>query len=351
MIAFVIGTSAEALKLKHVFVECRKNKVKFRVVSLGQHGIDLENILSQECTKEEVIFLRKNDENLLNVKEAALWSVMSVYKLMRILKLPKRFSCLVVQGDTLSTLIGAFCGRAKRLRVVHIEAGLRSGSLFDPFPEEMTRRLVTKLSTFHIAPGEYEASVLASEGIKPTNIKHSAGNTGLDNISKSFHKAEHPDPYAIVTLHRTEILRRQDKLKEIFYELSRISHDIKIFCYLDTRAILAYKSLDITNSQMEIGPRIEHEDFIKSIRNADWVLTDSGGLQEECAYLGIPTFVHRRSTERFEGINENVFLSEWNIEPLEGFLQNYKNYRLEPRILEISPSWIVVKCIKDWELE
>ena len=350
MICFIIGTSAEVLKLKNVWISCREKNVEFKVLSLGQHGKSLQTQLKIECTENELELINDHQKSLTTNTQALMWFFHSILKLSLFLNSRKHFSVLVVQGDTLSTLIGALCGKLLRRKVVHIEAGLRSKRIFNPFPEEITRHIVSKLSEYHVAPGEREVNQLLSEGIKSAKIRNSNGNTGLDNISKNINNTNLLPPYAIVTLHRTEILRRPRKLEEIFTELSKISQTINIYCYLDTRAINTLSSLNLPTSRLSLGPRVPHQEFISNVKHAEWVLTDSGGLQEECAYLGIPTYVHRLSTERFEGINENILISNWDISSLKNFLNNYKKYLRPEQRLPGSPSESVVVYLEEWAL-
>ena len=350
MISFVIGTSAEVLKLKNVWISCREKKVDFKVISLGQHGESLQNQLKLECTENELVFINEGQKSLTTNPQALLWFFCSIWKLVLFLNSRKHLSVLVVQGDTLSTLIGAICGKLLGRKVLHIEAGLRSKKIFNPFPEEITRRLVSKLSAYHVAPGEREVNQLFMEGIKSNRIRNSKGNTGLDNIQKNIKESNLLSPYAIVTLHRTEILRKPPKLEEVFTELSKISNSINIYCYLDTRAIHALNSLNFPISGISLGPRVPYHEFISNVKNAEWVFTDSGGLQEECAHLGIPTYVHRLSTERFEGINENIIISNWNISSFKHFLNNYKNYQRPAQQLKNSPSKSVVAYLEEWDL-
>jgi UDP-N-acetylglucosamine 2-epimerase (non-hydrolysing) len=96
--------------------------------------------------------------------------------------------------------------------------------------------------------------------------------------------------------------------------------------------------------------KLQHDQFIELIGNADWVVTDSGGLQEECAFLGIPTLVHRIATERFDGIGANVVLSEWDLEKLTDFLHEYEHLVCKPTEVLDSPSKRVISYLKEWKI-
>lgn len=350
MLVFVLGTSAEALKLHHVWKECREREVQFKIVSLGQHGIELENYLQKACRPTELIFTRRNKNNLVSQFGALVWFLISISKLTAVLSRESAISTVIVQGDTLSTLVGAISGKLKLLKVVHIEAGLRSGKLLNPFPEEISRRIITKLSDFHLAPGKRESSLLESEGVTPDKIGITEGNTGLDNIPIFTQQSQTESQYAIATIHRTEILRRPEKMREAFLALQKFSNEISIFCYLDTRAQKVFDTLQLDHRKLTIGPRLPHSEFINLVGGAEWVFTDSGGLQEECAQIGVPTFVHRSSTERFEGIGENIVLSRWDINAFSEFSHDYKKYRRTQKTLAKSPSKEVVEFLFLWRL-
>lgn len=347
MIIFVIGTTAEAIKLKALWEILETEERPFRIVNLGQHSSNLREMCAAEYEKEKIFEVRKGQyHDLRNSFEALVWFFSMNIKLIRYFNSTDRITSVIVQGDTLSTLIGALAGRFCRLKILHIEAGLRSFNLFHPFPEEISRRLVSKLSNHNFCPTSVEVRNLLSEGKPADQISETFGNTSFDNLPENIIPIPETEKFVLVTLHRHELLTKIRKLREILYSIETLSQKFKIYIFLDSRAMnLSKKLWDPSNDRIVILSKMPRTDFFKYLLAAEWVLTDSGGLQEECAFLGIPTLVYRKATERFDRVGENVFLANWNCENVVDFSDNYQRFRKNREILVKSPSTIIFNRI------
>jgi UDP-N-acetylglucosamine 2-epimerase (non-hydrolysing) len=261
---------------------------------------------------------------------------------------------VVVHGDTLSSLIGTITSRLAGIKVVHIEAGLRTFRILDPFPEEIIRRLTSKLAHFHLAPSIEARENLLAARVNPYVIQVTEGNTALDNLQsykRSKKKSIPTIPVIVVTLHRHELLKNRKLLFETLTFINEISERFSVFLYLDARLDSWIKKSQFSlRTGVQRREKSSHTNFLNSLMSADLVITDSGGLQEELAYFGIPGIIHRRSTERHDGLGENLALSNWEVSNLEVFVQEYFKYQRSQKAFLESPSDKVVTALMSWEL-
>jgi len=209
---------------------------------------------------------------------------------------------VIVQGDTNSTLSGALAASKLNIPIVHIEAGCRS---FDGrMPEEINRVLVDHISRYLFAPDQNAYNNLIEEGI-PKEKLFLVGNTSIDaclramdifdmvNLDNFIAK----ENYILLTLHRQENTS-YDGLKEIIKAINKISENIKVIfpVHLRTKKIIDECNIEISNNVVMTDP-LGYKDFIGLIASSKFVLTDSGGVQEEAAVLNIPCFILRDTTE------------------------------------------------------
>ncbi len=220
-----------------------------------------------------------------------------------------RPSVVVVQGDTLTAFAGARAGSAAGYPVAHVEAGLRTDTAADPFPEELFRRRIVQHTDVHFAPSVSAERNLLQEGVDP-GVIHRVGNTGIDSLHVQLgHIARDPAqvtaPHVLVTLHRRENLdangeilcdallglaARMPALRFVFpvHPNPRSSARIR-------RRLGSHPAFSLVNP-------MSYADFIQSAASAVLLISDSGGLQEEAPHLGVPLLVPRTNTERPEGI-------------------------------------------------
>jgi UDP-N-acetylglucosamine 2-epimerase (non-hydrolysing) len=227
---------------------------------------------------------------------------------------------VVVQGDTTTALAGALAGFYHRLPVAHVEAGLRSGDRWQPFPEEINRRLITTLSTLHLAPTRANVANLLAEGV-PRSAIVCTGNTVIDAL---YHVAtlplHHPAPVleevvssrrrlVLVTVHRRESWGKP--LASVARALARVARGAPGVLFVlpahpnpTVRESLLPALYGIDN--VRVVEPLAYRDFAGLLARADLVITDSGGIQEEASSLGIPVLVLREITERAEGVAAGV---------------------------------------------
>jgi UDP-N-acetylglucosamine 2-epimerase (non-hydrolysing) len=258
---------------------------------------------------------------------------------------------LIVHGDTMTTVLGAVMGRVMRLQVAHLEAGMRSGDWRNPFPEELDRRVAGRLASIHYAGTDREVRNLGNGRGEVIRI---GANTVLDSIqlvpegldvARETLGALTPESrFGLVSLHRSELLGNGPRLEAILTEVSRTALDYPLF-FVDhpvTVHALRAHGLDHCLRNLIRIPRLRYTAFIQLLRGSEFLLTDSGGCQEECYYLDVPCLVHRLVTERGEGLGANVVMSRYDLSIVREFLRHPERWRMGSRPRLASPSDVVV---------
>lgn len=222
-------------------------------------------------------------------------------------------SGVVVQGDTNTTLAAATAAFHQRVPVFHVEAGLRTADLRAPFPEEMNRRVVSRLADLHFAPTAQAVQNLLAEGVRSDQIVLT-GNTGVDALriygTRSNREADRllgslrPDSRKVLlTLHRRENCELAPGVVEAVREIVRARPELDVIWVLHANAIRAHvtRALNGCPSVLLAEPQ-SYGAFVQLMRSAHIILTDSGGVQEEAPSLGTPVLVLRDVTERSEAV-------------------------------------------------
>jgi UDP-N-acetylglucosamine 2-epimerase (non-hydrolysing) len=234
---------------------------------------------------------------------------------------------ILVHGDTMTTVVGALLGRALRADVGHVEAGLRSRDWRNPFPEELDRRIVGRLAQVHYAPYAEEAANIAPSSSR--RIVVTRGNTVQDSVRMVPQDADPeidrlPQRFGLVSLHRIELLQEEQTFADSLRVLSQAARSTPLVMVYDpvTDEQIVRQGLTtmFDDEHFRRIPKLTYFRFVALLRRSAFVVTDSGGLQEECAFLGKPCLVHRVKTERSDGIGTNARLSGMDVGELERFL-------------------------------
>ncbi len=313
-ILVLFGTRPEAIKLAPVIHELRKNSFETVVVSSSQHKELLQPFLKM-LDIEAVFDLRVMTKN--QTPNEVCSRVLA--KLDRILAQEKP-DLILVQGDTTTALAGALAGFNRRIAVGHVEAGLRSGNLYSPFPEELNRRLVSQIAGFHFAATERNRRNLLAEGV-PTEKIFVTGNTVVDTLAFIL-KNHAPDnkitelveetrglKRILLTTHRRESFggKMSGNLKVLrdFVEKRR---DVCLFFPVhpnpNVRAVTA--EILAERERIYLLDPLNYQDFIALMKSVWLIVSDSGGIQEEAPSLGKPLLILRENTERPEAIGAGV---------------------------------------------
>lgn len=264
---------------------------------------------------------------------------------------------VVIHGDTVTSITAAFFAILNRYPIAHIEAGLRSHDLMNPFPEEIDRRIITRLARLHFAPGDIPVANLTKEKARGVIV-----NTGYNTVTDSIVLSETlsiknapslklPDEYGVISLRRNEFLAKPELIKQILEELNKVSRRIPLVFIdypLTQKRIteLGYDSLFTSDTFIRV-PSQSYFAFMKLLVRARLVVTDSGGIQEECAHLNIPCLLHRLATERQDGIGENVVLSRFDMSIVKDFLSNPERHKKKSKQQPDSPTSIIISYLKN----
>ncbi|SDD82556.1 UDP-N-acetylglucosamine 2-epimerase (non-hydrolysing) [Sanguibacter gelidistatuariae] len=360
MIAFIVGTTAELIKIAPVYHELVARGRSAEIWYTGQHVNELPGVLGDLDLPAPAIWLvpERGAKNLARTAQVPGWvlrlfrTVLSQRSELRArLRSDSGTPIVLVHGDTFTTLFGSIIGRILRAKVGHIEAGLRSGHLLHPFPEEINRKVTARLAYMHFAPGEIEARNLS----RRRRVVVTGGNTVIDSVRLALSKrAENPvaglpDQYGVATLHRFELVRDKQMYESALRVLKDASKRMPIvyFAGESEKARLAEYGLEsIFDEQFLLRDKLRYVEFLPVLSGARFVVTDSGGVQEECAHLGIPCAVHRVKTERHQGIGHNVMLTGMDTDRLANFLENVDDYRSRDTADAARPSAVIVDVLE-----
>ncbi len=309
----VVGTRPEAIKMAPVIKELRKHQehIDTEVCITAQHREMLDQILGFFRIKPDY------DLDVMEERQSLGRLTANIMNKIEPLFAELKPDWILVQGDTTTVMVAALAGYYQRIRIGHVEAGLRSRNKFHPFPEEVNRQMVDLLSDLHFAPTTRAKSNLLQEGIHGDSI-FVTGNTVIDalfdvlgadydwNSGPLSHVPENRR-LILVTAHRrenygqpiTEICRA---LKEI---AARYHGDVHVVYPVHLNPSISDPVYSLLGgiSNVTLVPPVDYPDLVNLMKRCYLVLTDSGGIQEEAPSLGKPVLVLRRVTERPEAVD------------------------------------------------
>ena len=358
MIHFIIGTKAQLIKIAPIMRVLKERKLEYNFIFTGQHRLTIEQILDNFSVKSPDVILYDGDD-VTGVFQSLVWMVKIIVKVLfnrdSIFGASEKqnYDIVLVHGDTFSTLLGALIGRLSGKKIAHVESGLRSFNIFHPFPEEITRLLVFRLTDIFYCPGDWAIDNLKSYNGKKINT---ITNTLYDCITFARYHLEEinvdipKSKYALVSIHRFENIFNKRRFRQLLECLLEVSQIIPLLFILHPTTEKKLKENNwlawLENEpKIELRPRYDYFKFIKLMIESEFIISDGGSNQEEAAYLGKPTLLFRRVTERPEGIGENAVISEYNADKIIAFVENYKNLRKSGLEFDVSPSEIIVNSL------
>jgi len=315
----VFGTRPEAIKLAPVIQKLSEDdRFESHIVVTGQHREMLDQVLDIfSIQPDRDLNLMKQDQDLASLTASIFTHLDPVLDEMR----P---DWLLVQGDTTTVMAAALNAYYRQIKVGHVEAGLRTGDKWQPFPEEINRRIAGAVADLHFAPTEWARQNLLKEGVPGANIKVT-GNTIIDALQQITQK---PAPVQIrtfleekqihnsgkklivVTAHRRENFG--EPIEAVCLALKKLaeeySGEIEIVypVHLNPNIQQPVNALLSNVDNISLLPPQEYLSLVHLLRHAYMILTDSGGIQEEATGLGIPCLVLRDVTERPEGVEAGI---------------------------------------------
>lgn len=318
-ILFVFGTRPEVIKLAPVILELKKYPDNYNVIICNtEQQKELSNqTLSYFGLKADInLDVMRENQSLASVQARLLTSLNEIFEKNEV---NGKINATVVQGDTITVLTGAMVSFYHKVPVFHVEAGLRSYDLFEPFPEEAMRQMTSRIADLHFAPTDANKTALLKEGINEKKI-HVLGNTVIDALfclsEETMNKAENffdfeikPEKLVLITVHRRE--NHGERIDRILKAISDLVQK-----YPDHTFVLPVHPnpnvKDKVHSKLRffenvhLLPPLDYPNLVYLMKNAKLILTDSGGIQEEAPSFGCPTLVMRYETERQEGIGAGV---------------------------------------------
>lgn len=311
-ILIVFGTRPELIKLAPIINEFRMRNQRERlyIINTNQHKDFIQQDLDYfQIDVDHQFKLNRNDDSLSLLNGLLLLEFNELKSKLKDQNID--IDAIIGQGDTCTSFSSAQYAFYEKIPFIHIEAGLRTDDFSQPFPEEYFRKTISTIAAMHFAPTIIAEKKLINEGISASSIVVT-GNTVIDNLRQfkninEFKNINIEDKkLVLITIHRRENIKNNLPLIT-----NRIIHYIKnnpdkSFIWIDNPGYKIEPSINIQLTNLKIVQPVSFFEIIEFYKRAQLIITDSGGIQEESAYLGIPTLLFRTKTERVEGINSGI---------------------------------------------
>lgn len=303
-ILLIFGTRPEAIKLAPLVKTLKQTPgVDCRVCVTAQHREMLDQVMD--------FFDLQADWDLDLMTPGQSLSGLTAALLNALDPVVRDFSpdWVIVQGDTTTSMVGALVAYYHQVKVCHVEAGLRTGNKFSPFPEEINRRLSSVMTDLHMAPTEKNREALLAEGVPAARIAVT-GNTVIDALLWARDRlpaweGETTAPMILITGHRRESFGEGfEQICQAISELARLypDHQFVYPVHLNPRVQEPVQRILSGRENVQLIEPLAYPDFVSYMNRCHLILTDSGGVQEEAPSLGKPVLVMRDTTEREEGL-------------------------------------------------
>ncbi len=316
-LAFIFGTRPEIIKLAPVILELKKYKNDYNVIICNteqQKELSNQTLAYFGLKADYNLDCMRENQSLSGVQSRILNSLEQVFN-------ENKIDATIVQGDTMTVLTGALTSFYHKIPVFHVEAGLRSYDIYEPFPEEVMRQMTSRVAELHFAPTEENRAALIKENISKDKI-HVVGNTVIDALfclsesvienSKKFYEQKNiliDDKLVLITAHRRE--NHGERIDKIINAISFLADKYKDHTFV----IPVHPNPNVHDkihkhlgnfSNIHLLTPLDYPNLVYLMKHAKLILTDSGGIQEEAPSFACPTLVMRYETERKEGINAGV---------------------------------------------
>ncbi len=318
-ILIIFGTRPEAIKLAPVIKAIKREKsLKMVVCSTGQHDEMLKQVIEIFKIRVDLnLSLMKKNQDLFDITSGSIEKLKSVFNKLK----P---DLLIVQGDTTTAFTSSLSAYYSKVKVAHVEAGLRSNNIYSPFPEEVNRRIISIISDINFAPTKASKDNLIAEGVSNKNIIIT-GNTVIDalleikgklNEKSSVKKIEKlfknlvPNnffemEFILITIHRRE--KFGETLKSTLIQLKEIAEENRNYNFIYPVHLNPNVKKPVYNILSKIPnfkllPPLDYLSFIYLMSKCRFIISDSGGIQEECYVFKKPIIVLRDITEREEAV-------------------------------------------------
>ena len=309
----VFGTRPEAIKLAPLIIKLRQ-QFKVKICVTGQHREMLDQVLRVfNINSDFDLNLMKPNQNLTSLTSGVLEGVQGVLE-------KEHVDWIIVQGDTTTSMAAAIAAFYKKINIAHVEAGLRTSEKFSPFPEEINRQLTSRLADIHFAPTEKNRDSLIQENIPPEKI-FVTGNTVIDALQWVLKNI--PEPVWDLPFHPSEkkmILvtgHRRENFGEGFQNICKSIKTLAVknpsveFVYpvhLNPNVQKPVTTLLANQGNIHLIEPLDYQKFVHFMNRSYFILSDSGGVQEEAPSIGKPVLVMRNTTERPEAVEAGTVM-------------------------------------------
>ena len=356
-IAIVIGTRAQMVKMAPVMRALQDADIDYWFLQSGQHRETFDDLRREFGVKPP-------DAEAVNTKDDAKslflfggWSLRAARALLmsRRKMLPMSGGIVLVHGDTASTVWGALLGRLTGNAVLHVESGLRSFRITHPFPEEIFRLATFSLASAYACPDDRAIRNLAAYRGEKINL---GGNTLYDAFRRASDAKDLPKPdipseaYGVISIHRFETLYSHTRLQAVVACILAAAQRYAVLVVAHPPLVHRLKSTGLLETLNQAAgvrliSRMPYFPFITLLRRSTFVVTDGGSNQEELAYLGKPTLILRKASERHEGLGANAILAPLQTSSVVDFLDHLDQYKTSPLSYDQSPTTRLINWLQD----
>ena len=317
---FIFGTRPEAIKMAPIIQKFKINpNIQIKICVTGQHKEMLDSVLELfDIVPDFNLDVMTPNQDLSNLTSKILLGLTNVYQNWK----P---DFVFVHGDTTTTFAASLSAYYHQIKIVHIEAGLRTGDICSPWPEEANRKLTGCLANIHFAPTELSRLNLLREGVKSENI-FVTGNSVIDalmqisnqidsdlqlrtQLRQQFPFLDYDQKFILVTGHRRENFGEGfQRICKSLMQIAKLFPQVNIVypVHLNPRVQKPVNELLSGFNNIHLIPPVDYLPFIYLMKTTYFILTDSGGIQEEAPSLGKPVLVMRDTTERLEAVNAGL---------------------------------------------
>jgi UDP-N-acetylglucosamine 2-epimerase (non-hydrolysing) len=357
---FVIGTRAQLVKVAPVLNLAAASGLRHVVWFTGQHLESIDDLIDDFDIQSE--FVRRDAQSeRYSVLRLVTWlpgTLLDCFRFVRSVRDRDQSAPLVVvHGDTLSTYLGALAGRLAGGRIVHLESGLSSERITDPFPEELLRRLTFRLTDLALCPNEDACDRMRK--FEKCEVVNTGENTLLDCVRSALDASiasTEDAEYFVASIHRFQNIYRRSTLRQIVDEIIELSAIGSVHFILHPPTEVRLKKYGLldrlgTAPGVILRGRMPYTEFLSLIAGARGVISDGGSNQEELSYLGVPTVLFRDRSERPDGIGKNVTLFDPRLSSLTEFVRSGKldAMRKPARLdVDVRPSRVSLEAITGW---
>ena len=310
MIIVIFGTRPELIKVAPIIKELEKRNLPFKIINTGQHKEMLLPLLKWfEIQPDFDLSIMKKNQGLNDIVYNMISQLDQIYADLN----PQ---IVVTQGDTTTAFVASLAAFNRKIKVAHVEAGLRTDNLYNPFPEEANRRLISQIATFHFTPTIKSTENLLKSGIAKDSI-YETGNTVIDALYYTLEKSENKtlitaeideifhnfESVITITGHRRENIG--DGFDNIFNAIKEVALQYPNFGFVypvHLNPLVKEASDQILGGckNVFLVEPLDYPAFVQLMSKSYFIISDSGGVQEEAPSLNVPVLVTRKNTERME---------------------------------------------------